>query len=409
MLGAVRTPKCATAPTQVASSCRLPLAQTSDNAVAACNPRSQEDVVPASWQQRSEVIMGTEALIRLANASVTIVGLGGVGSWCAEMLCRAGVGKLILIDGDVVDSTNRNRQLPALVSTIGKLKVQVLADRMCDINPAVQVIVQRQFIAPEEAEELVVGSRDSFLVDCIDSVAPKVELLVSALRHGVPVISAMGAGGKIDPSEVKVSDISSTYNDKFARLIRRQLRNRGVFEGLPVVFSSEPMKACSMREVPLEEQSKFKRSYYGTMSYLPATFGIHAAAHIISSISGVGKLTCHASPQRQRADRPAGAKGDKWTRHISPQHRVAAGRVLKSFNRLVEGSKPASRCDREAQNKNTFSVPLAQRAKVDARYQQICTATVISEDKIMDRGGVARCGLVCGAVTQVPAGVVFDI
>jgi tRNA A37 threonylcarbamoyladenosine dehydratase len=244
--------------------------------------------------------MGRDALIKLANASVTIVGLGGVGSWCAEMLCRAGIGKLTLIDGDVVDSSNRNRQLPALSSTIGQLKAQVLADRMLDINPAIQVAVQPQFVSPTEAKALVLQHRDSFLVDCIDSVAPKVELLVWAVQLGVPIISAMGAGGKMDPGKVQVSDISRTYNDKFAKLVRRGLRERGVHRGLPVIFSSELAFPGSMREVPKDERSKFKRSYYGTMSYLPATFGIHAAAYIISSISGVENLASQSTSVKVR-------------------------------------------------------------------------------------------------------------
>ncbi len=230
----------------------------------------------AEWTERAELLFKAEGLQKLQNANVLVVGLGGVGSFAAEFLARAGVGNLTIVDGDVVDITNINRQLPALHSTVGQPKVTVVGDRLMDINPALNLTRVKEFLSPERALEIVSTDYD-YVLDCIDSVTPKLNLILSAKRNRVKIISSMGAGGKMLASKVKVTDISKTMNCYFSKTIRRRLKELKINK-LKVVFSSEIQDPNSLR---MTDGSNFKKSFYGTNSYMPGLFGLHAAETVI--------------------------------------------------------------------------------------------------------------------------------
>ena len=230
----------------------------------------------AEWTERAELLFKAEGLQKLQNANVLVVGLGGVGSFAAEFLARAGVWNMTIVDGDVVDITNINRQLPALHSTVGQPKVTVVGDRLMDINPALNLTRVQEFLSPERALEIVSTDYD-YVLDCIDSVTPKLNLILSAKRNRVKIISSMGAGGKMLASKVKVTDISKTMNCYFSKTIRRRLKELKINK-LKVVFSSEIQDPNSLR---MTEGSNFKKSFYGTNSYMPGLFGLHAAETVI--------------------------------------------------------------------------------------------------------------------------------
>jgi len=191
----------------------------------------------AEWTERAELLFKKEGLDKLKNANVLVVGLGGVGSFAAEFLARAGVGSMTIVDGDVVDITNVNRQLPALHSTVGQPKVTVVGDRLEDINPELKLTRVQEFLSPERAFEIVSEEFD-YVLDCIDSVTPKLNLIIAAKRKRIKIISSMGAGGKMEASKVKVTDITNTVNCFFAKTNRRRLKEVK-FDKLKVVFSSE--------------------------------------------------------------------------------------------------------------------------------------------------------------------------
>lgn len=230
----------------------------------------------AEWTERAELLFKAEGLQKLQNANILVVGLGGVGSFAAEFLARAGVGSMTIVDGDVVDITNINRQLPALHSTVGQPKVTVVGDRLMDINPALNLIRVQEFLSPERALEIVTKDYD-YVLDCIDSVTPKINLIVSAKRNRVKIISSMGAGGKMVASKVRVTDISNTINCFFSKTIRRRLKELKI-DKLKVVFSSEIQDPNSLK---MTDGSNFKKSFYGTNSYMPGLFGLHAAETVI--------------------------------------------------------------------------------------------------------------------------------
>jgi tRNA A37 threonylcarbamoyladenosine dehydratase len=206
-----------------------------------------------------------------------VVGLGGVGSFAAEFLARAGVGKMTIVDGDVVDITNINRQLPALHSTVGMPKVHVVGDRLMDINPELQLTRLQEFLSPERALEVVTPEFD-YVLDCIDSVTPKLNLIIAAKRKRVKIISSMGAGGKMEASKVKVTDISKTENCFLARTIKRRLKEVKI-DKLKVVFSSEIQDESSLK---MTDGTNFKKSFYGTNSWMPCLFGLHAAETVVT-------------------------------------------------------------------------------------------------------------------------------
>jgi tRNA A37 threonylcarbamoyladenosine dehydratase len=228
------------------------------------------------WTERAELLFKAEGLEKLRNSNVLVVGLGGVGSFSAEFLARAGVGKMTIVDGDIVDITNINRQLPALHSTIGQPKVKIVGDRLMDINPELKLTRVEEFLSPERAFELVSDEFD-YVLDCIDSITPKLNLIIGAKRKKVKIISSMGAGGKMEASKVKVADISKTINCKLARTIRKRLKKEKINK-VKVVFSSEIQDEKSLK---MTDGSNFKKSFYGTNSYMPGLFGLYAAETVI--------------------------------------------------------------------------------------------------------------------------------
>ena len=230
----------------------------------------------AKWQERAELLFKAEGLSNLRNANVLVVGLGGVGSFAAEFLARAGVGNMTIVDGDVVDITNINRQLPALHSTVGMPKVHVVGDRLMDINPELNLIRIEEFLSPERALEIV-DEKFDYVLDCIDSVTPKLNLIIACKRKRVKVISSMGAGGKMEASKVKVADITNTVNCFLAKTIRRRLKAVKI-DKLKVVYSSEIQDESSLK---MTDGSNFKKSFYGTNSYMPCLFGLYAAETVI--------------------------------------------------------------------------------------------------------------------------------
>ncbi len=228
------------------------------------------------WQERAQLLFKTEGLNKLKNANVLVVGLGGVGSFAAEFLVRAGVGNITIVDGDVVDITNINRQLPALHSTIGMPKVTIVGDRLMDINPELNLVRVEEFLSPERAMEIVSEEFD-YVLDCIDSITPKLNLIIAAKRKRVKIISSMGAGGKMEASKVKVSDISKSENCFLAKTMKRRLREVKI-DKLKVVFSSEIQDESSLK---LTDGNNFKKSFYGTNSWMPGLFGLYAAEAVV--------------------------------------------------------------------------------------------------------------------------------
>ncbi len=231
------------------------------------------------WLQRSELLIKNEGIEKLKNANVLVVGLGGVGSFAAEFLARAGVGNLTIVDGDTVDITNVNRQLPALHSTVGKNKVEVVAERILDINPEVHLVPINEFLSPERMDEMLENNKFDYVLDCIDSVSPKLALIKACRRRKIKIVSSMGAGGKMDPSKVMVRDLSKTNNCYLAKQIRKRLKKEGITKGFRCVFSTEIQNEDSLK---LTDGSNFKKSFYGTISYMPALFGLNAAAEVIN-------------------------------------------------------------------------------------------------------------------------------
>ena len=232
----------------------------------------------SEWLQRTELLVKEEGIERLQNANILIVGLGGVGSFAAEFLVRSGIGNLTIVDGDTVDITNINRQLPALNSTIGKNKTDVVAERILDINPEINLKKINEFLEPERMEEILTQEKFDYVLDCIDSLSPKLALIITCKRKKIKLVSAMGAGGKTDPSKVMVRDISKTNNCFLAKQIRKKLKKEQIHKGFRCVFSTEIQDENSLK---ITDGSNYKKSFYGTISYMPAIFGLYAAAEVI--------------------------------------------------------------------------------------------------------------------------------
>ena len=230
------------------------------------------------WLQRTELLVKEEGIERLQNANILIIGLGGVGSFAAEFLVRSGIGNLTIVDGDTVDITNINRQLPALNSTIGKNKTDVVAERILDINPEINLKKINEFLEPERMEEILTQEKFDYVLDCIDSLSPKLALIITCKRKKIKLVSAMGAGGKTDPSKVMVRDISKTNNCFLAKQIRKKLKKEQIHKGFRCVFSTEIQDENSLK---MTDGSNYKKSFYGTISYMPAIFGLYAAAEVI--------------------------------------------------------------------------------------------------------------------------------
>lgn len=231
-------------------------------------------------------MMGEEAVGRLAKARVLVVGVGGVGAYAAEMLVRAGVGELVIVDGDTVSESNINRQLIALHSTVGRRKVDVLADRLRDINPDVKIDARFEFVKDELTDRLLEDGHYDYVVDAIDTLAPKVFLLYRAHELGIKAVSCMGSGGKTDPTRVKIDDIAKSNYCKLARMVRKRLHHLGVRDGIKCVYSDE---VVDREVVEITEGEMNKHSNVGTVSYMPAIFGCCLAKVVIMDLIGEEK------------------------------------------------------------------------------------------------------------------------
>lgn len=237
------------------------------------------NTIPPQFE-RAEILIGAEGLQRLAASHVFVAGLGGVGSWCVEALARAGVGRLTLVDHDEVALSNINRQLPALLSTVGQGKAEVMARRIRDINPDCLVTLEMRFITPENVEALLPPDAD-YVVDCIDSLNCKVALLATAHRRGQRVASSMGAGNKLDPGRVRLADIAKTSVCPLARVVRQRLKRLGISKGIMTVYSDEPGRPPRPPEATSHGRA---RAVNGTISYLPPLFGLMLAGAVLREL-----------------------------------------------------------------------------------------------------------------------------
>lgn len=242
-------------------------------------------MIIVDWLTRTELIVGAEGLDKLKAAKVLVVGLGGVGAYAAEMICRAGVGEMTIVDGDTIHPANRNRQLPALMSTEGLYKATVMGERLKDINPDLDLTVIREYIKDERMVEILDEGFD-YVVDAIDTLSPKVFLIYHSFQKKLPVVSSMGAGGKFDPEKIRIADISETTDCPLARILRKRLHRLGVKEGVTAVFSPETVDKSKIKVVSGEQN---KASVVGTISYMPALFGIVCASVVIRDLAGISR------------------------------------------------------------------------------------------------------------------------
>lgn len=223
------------------------------------------------WFTRTELVVGEENLKRLQRTVVAIVGVGGVGGYVAEALARSAVGTLVLIDHDLVSLTNLNRQIVALKSTMGRPKVEVMAERIAQINPDCHVISRQEFY-DEASHARLLPEKVDYIADAIDSVRAKVDLIENSLKNHVPIISSLGAGNKLDPTMLEITDIAKTHTCPLARAVRGTLRKRGIVEGVPVVFSSEAVVGRREGSLP------------GSTAFVPPVAGMIMASWIVRQI-----------------------------------------------------------------------------------------------------------------------------
>ena len=233
------------------------------------------------WQQRTELLLGKDRMEHIRNSHVLVVGLGGVGAYAAEMICRAGVGKMTIVDADTVQPSNINRQLPALHSVIGRPKAEVLAERFRDINPDLDLTELPVYLKDEAIPELLDSAKFDFVVDAIDTVAPKCYLIYNVLKRGMKIVSSMGAGAKKDITQVRFADLWETYHCGLSKAVRKRLQKMGMKRKLPVVFSTEQ---ADQNAVILIDDEQNKKSTTGTVSYMPAVFGCYLAEYVIRKI-----------------------------------------------------------------------------------------------------------------------------
>lgn len=235
------------------------------------------------WMSRSQLLLGDEKIETLLGKHVLVVGLGGVGGICAEMIARAGVGRMTIVDGDTVDLSNCNRQIIALHSTEKQPKTEVMAARLKDINPELQLTAINDFIKEEKTANLLDSGGFDYVVDCIDTLSSKVFLIKGCVDRNIPIVSSLGAGGKVDPSQVQVTDISKTYQCNLAKYVRKYLRKFNIDKGVKVVFSPEGADQSRIIET---EKAYPKKSIIGTISYMPNIFGCTAASVVIRDLMG---------------------------------------------------------------------------------------------------------------------------
>lgn len=235
-------------------------------------------MIKDNWQQRTEILFGYDKIEHIRKSHVLIVGVGGVGGYAAEMICRAGVGKLTIVDADTVQSTNKNRQIAALNSTIGQLKTEVLAKRYKDINSEVEVIVKSTYLVDENIPQLLDENKYDFIIDAIDTISPKCYLISEAMKRGIKIISSMGAGAKSDITKVQFADLWETYHCGLSKAVRSRLKRMKIRKSLPVVFSTEQ---ADEKAIILTDDERNKKSTCGTVSYMPAVFGCYLAEYVI--------------------------------------------------------------------------------------------------------------------------------
>lgn len=237
------------------------------------------------WLEREVMLAGEEAVKRLSDSTVAVVGVGGVGGYAVEMVVRAGVGRVIIADSDLVSESNKNRQIVALSSTVGRPKVEVLKERLLDINPLLEVVTISEYLTPDNIQlKLESAARDhkvDFLIDAIDTLSPKLSLITYCLKVGIPIVSSMGSGAKWDISKVRIADISKSFNCPLAYIVRKKLRKVGIEKGFKVVFSEELPQRSAIVETEGEQN---KKSQVGTISYIPPVFGCACAQAAIESI-----------------------------------------------------------------------------------------------------------------------------
>ena len=233
------------------------------------------------WMSRTQLLLGDEQTQQLMHKNVLVAGLGGVGGICAEMIARAGVGKMTIVDGDIIDLSNGNRQIAALHSTEKQGKAEVMAARLRDINPAIELTVIAEFIQGERTVDIVASGNYDHVVDCIDTLTPKVWLIKTCVDRNIPIVSSLGAGGKVDPLQIQVADIANSYKCKLARYVRKYLHKEGIVTGVTVVFSPEEIDAD---KIVVTKKAFPKKSIIGTISYMPAIFGCLTASVVIRAL-----------------------------------------------------------------------------------------------------------------------------
>ena len=237
------------------------------------------------WQSRTELLLGEEALERIAHAHILCVGLGGVGGIATELLARTAVGRLTIVDGDVVEDSNRNRQLIATTHTVGQSKAEAMAERLLSINPALDLQVRNEFLKDDNLEALLDAAPYDCVLDAIDTLAPKVHLVAGCLNRNLPVVSSMGSGARKNPECVRCADLDKTFNCTLAKAVRQQLHRLGLKgTGCRAVFSTEPPIRQAVFDPQIMENNK--RSVLGTISYMPTLFGCHCAAEVLRLLSG---------------------------------------------------------------------------------------------------------------------------
>ena len=233
------------------------------------------------WMSRTQLMLGDNLVEKLMSKNILVVGLGGVGGICAEMIVRAGIGKMTIVDNDTIDASNINRQIPALHSTVSQSKAQVLAARLLDINPLLELTILEVFVENTSMQALIEKEPWDYVVDCIDTLSAKVDLIKGCMDRNLAIVSSMGAGGKVDPSQIRVTDLSKSYECNLARYVRKRLQALGIKKGLKVVFSPEKPDQSKIIE---SDKVYPKKSIIGTLSYMPAIFGCTVASVVIRDL-----------------------------------------------------------------------------------------------------------------------------
>lgn len=232
------------------------------------------------WQERTALLIKADKLQRLQQAHVFVAGLGGVGAYAAELLCRAGIGRLTIADSDRVSSSNRNRQILALSSTQGEMKATLMKERLLDINPNIHITAIDTYLRDGLTDEILEVPFD-YVVDAIDTLSPKIFLIYRAMKNKLPLVSSMGAGGKLDPSRVRVSGFSETNNCRLAKVLRKRLKRLGITDGFKAVYSDEAVADDTFKII---EDEPNKKTTIGTISYMPAIFGCYCASVVVRDL-----------------------------------------------------------------------------------------------------------------------------